>query len=238
MALSLDKEVEKVKLTLDKVTTGDVPPVQVELLADVSGSMGSAYTQRGWMYPILQRTIALASVIDPDKVVQLTIFDTSATSLGDFGVDKFESIYKAFDGKVGGGTDYESAFNQVLSNRNSPVQKAKGFFGSLFGKKDNSAAKSTSKEPSLIVFFTDGEDGGSTSSFLKAVDKVLDGNTYLLCIGAGGSEYSYRTLKQLADQRSDVGYVYFDKPHNLTDDQFYNTVLSGEFGEWLKQFSA
>lgn len=240
MALSLDKEQKQVKLTLDKVIDTEVPPVQVKLLADVSGSMQSHYDKsRGYMYPILQRSIALASVIDPDKVVQMVTFDTKAYDLGDFGVDDFESIYEAFENNnFWGGTNYSVAFNKILETRAPSVaSKTKGFFGSLFGKKDTKTANSTSNEPELIVFFTDGEDGGSHSEFITAVNKVLDNNTYLMCIGGGGSERYYQNLKQLAEERDNVGYVYFSNPHKLSDEAFYDTILSGEFGQWLKKFA-
>lgn len=248
MALSLEKEQQKVKLSLEKVTKKPVPPVQVKLVADVSGSMSSNYNKNnGYMFPILQRSIALASIIDPDKVVQIIAFDTNAYNLGDFGVDKFDEIWKAFsnDRRFWGGTDYAKAFNEILDSRSpnavqSESKSTKGFFGRLFGKKEEqvqSTSSSTSKEPELIIFFTDGANGGSSNSFNQSVRKVLDGNTYLMCIGAGGSKSYYSELKALADERDDVGFVYFDDPNSLTDNAFYDTILSGELGEWLETFA-
>lgn len=234
MALSLDKEQKKVKLTLDKVTKKAVPPVQVKLMADVSGSMRSNYDHnRGYMFPILQRSIALASVIDPDKVVQIIAFDSKAYELGDFGVDQFDSIWKEFStSKYWGGTNYAAAFNKVLETRTP--SKVKGFFGKMFGK---SPEPQPASEPELIIFFTDGADCGSSSEFRAAIDKVLDKNTYLMCVGAGGSESYYGALKKLADDRDNVGYVYFSDASKLSDDKFYETILSGELGEWLEKFA-
>lgn len=241
MALSLDKEQKKVKLSLEKVTKKAVPPVQVKLLTDVSGSMRSDYDKNsGYMYPILQRSIALASIIDPDKVVQIIAFDTDAYELGDFGVNEFESIWKEFStSKYWGGTNYAAAFNKVLETRipTSVTQKAKGFFGRLLGKTETVQGTPVTTEPELIIFFTDGADGGSDTKFLNAVNQVLDKNTYLMCIGAGGSQYYYSRLKQLADDRDNVGFVYFKDARNLSDDTFYDTILSGELGEWLEQFA-
>lgn len=241
MGLSLDKEQKKVKLSLEKVTKKAVPPVQVKLLADVSGSMQSNYNKSyGYMYPILQRSIAMASIIDPDKVVQIIAFDTKAYELGDFGVDAFESIWKEFDtrGRFWGGTDYAAAFNKVLETRTPSVtQKAKGFFGKLLGKTETVSGTPVTSEPELIIFFTDGADGGSDREFIEAVNKVLDKNTYLMCIGAGGGESYYSKLKRLADDRDNVGFVYFSDATNLSDDKFYDTILSGELGVWLEKFA-
>jgi len=240
MALSLDKEQTKVKLSLEKVTKKAVPPVQVKLLTDVSGSMQSNYDKnRGYMYPILQRSIAMASIIDPDKVVQIIAFDTKAYELGDFGVDSFDSIWKEFDSKrFWGGTDYSAAFNKVLETRTPSVtKKAKGFFGKLLGKTETVQGTPSTSEPELIIFFTDGADGGSDREFIEAVSKVLDENTYLMCIGAEGGEYYYSKLNKLADERDNVGFVYFKDAKNLSDDTFYDTILSGELGKWLEKFA-
>ncbi len=240
MALTLEKEQAKVKLSLEKVTKKEVPPVQVKLIVDVSGSMSGHYDKNsGYMYPILQRAIALASIIDPDKVVQIIAFDTKAHELGDFGVDDFDGIWKEFDtNKFWGGTYYAAAFNKVLETRTPSVtQKAKGFFGKLFGKTETVQGTPSTSEPEMLIFLTDGADGGSDNEFITAYNQVLDANTYLMCIGAGGSEYCYGRLKKLADERDNVGYVYFKDTRNLSDDKFYETILSGEFGEWLEKFA-
>lgn len=240
MALSLDKEQKKVKLSLEKVTKKAVPPVQVKLITDVSGSMQSHYNKNsGYMYPILQRSIALASIIDPDKVVQIIAFENKAYELGDFGVDKFDDIWQEFNNsKYWGGTNYAAAFEKVLETRTPSVtKKAKGFFGRLLGKTETVQGTPVTSEPELIIFFTDGADGGSDSDFISAVNKVLDKNTYLMCIGAGGSSSYYSRLKRLADDRDNVGFVYFDDARNLSDDTFYDTILSGELGKWLEQFA-
>lgn len=240
MALSLDKEQKKVKLSLEKVTKKAVPPVQVKLITDVSGSMQSHYNKNsGYMYPILQRSIALASIIDPDKVVQIIAFENKAYELGDFGVDKFDDIWQEFNNsKYWGGTNYAAAFEKVLETRTPSVtQKAKGFFGRLLGKTETVQGTPVTSEPELIIFFTDGADGGSDSDFISAVNKVLDKNTYLMCIGGGGSERYYSRLKDLADERDNVGFVYFNDARNLSDDTFYDTILSGELGKWLEQFA-
>lgn len=234
MGLTLDKQQEKVKLTLKKVVQKDVPPVQIKLLNDVSGSIQNAYNQSGFMFPILQRCIALASIIDPDKVVQIIAFDNEAYELGDFGVENFDSIWEVFKNpprgmRFWGGTSYAAAFNKINDLRTPST----GFFGKLLGK-----SKKVADEAELIIFLTDGQDGGSESKFRAALDKAANKNTYVMCIGAGGSEHYYSTLKSIADEKDNVGYVYIKDAHNISDDQFYDLILSGEFGKWLDNTAA
>ena len=246
MGLSLVKQQDKVKLSLKKVIRGEnVPPVQMVFLTDVSGSMQSYYREDGFMNSVLQRSIALASIIDPDKVVQIVAFSNDAYSLGDFGVDAFENICKSFlnDRRFWGGTVYSSAFNEVLNTRQEVQESVKavkkGFFKNLFSKTAEVvvANTNTKKEAQLILFYTDGQnDPADNREFQKAVDAVADDNTYVLFVGAGGAPTWYSTLKQIADDKDNVGFIYLDDPKSLSDEDFYDIVLSGEFGEWVQKF--
>lgn len=245
MALSLSKEQEKVKLSLQKISKNKPPPTQVKLLVDVSGSMKDHYKQNGYMLPILQQSIALASVIDPDNVVQIIAFDDKSYNLGDFGVNNFDNIWKEFkNSDFWNNTDYATGINEVIKDKNvvEKVFKTKpGFLNKLFGEKSKTKVmiepREKTNEPNLVIFLTDGQNNGSHSQFIKAVNQLLDGSTYLMCIGSGGLQKYYQNLEQLADERGDVGYVYIENPKHLSESQFYDIVLSGELGEWLNQFS-
>lgn len=237
MALSLSKQQEKVKLSLKKVTRKEVRPIQVKLLADVSYSMKNHYKKDGYMLPILQRSIALASIVDPDKVVQIIAFSSDAVNLGDFGVDKFDDIWNVFSKENSDfwyGTDYSRGIKEVSDDLGSNGNNESfGFLSKIFGSKKSS---SNEQDVNLVIFITDGEDGGSESRFKSEVNKLLSGgNTYLMLIGSEGNIRYYETLKRMADQHDNIGFKYFESAKNLTDDMFYDTILSGEFGRWLDE---
>lgn len=231
MALSLDKEQSKVRLSLEKATKStDGVTVQVVLMPDVSGSMSHQYERDGFMNSILQKTIAMSSIIDPDKVVQIIPFSTKAEELGDFGVDKFDDIWQVFKQDINYwwcGTDYAAPFKVMMEDR-KPKKKLFGLFG---GKSEHVP------EPTMVIFLTDGQNGGSNSEFKRQMEEVLgDGHTYVMSIGVGGSRRDYSHLEQLADDKDNVGFVHITDTKDLTDDKFYDMILSGEFGEWIKKF--
>lgn len=231
MALSLNKEQDKVRLSLEKATKStEGVTVQVVLMPDVSGSMSHQYGESGFMNVILQKTIAMSSIIDPDKVVQIIPFSNKAEELGDFGVDKFDNIWKVFQKDVDywwGGTNYAAPFKVMMEDR-QPKKKLFGLFG---GKSEHVP------EPTMVVFLTDGQNGGSQREFQQQMEAVLaDGHTYVMAIGVGGSKRDYAHLEQLADDKDNVGFVHITDTKDLTDDKFYDMILSGEFGQWIKQF--
>lgn len=243
MALSLNKEQEKVKLSLEKaVKSTDDISVQVVLVPDVSGSMYSDYGEDGFMKPILQKSIAMASIIDPDEVVQIIPFSNDAFEMGDFSVDSFDDIWTKFSNRKSGwwgGTNYEAPFALIAESRKPKVevQKSGGFFG-MFKKEETVVVEpAATPEPTLIIFLTDGADGGSESGFKTRMNEILsDGHTYVMFIGVNGSKNDYSRLEKIADDKDCVGFVHITDVDTLTSDKFYDFILSGEFGEWFAKF--
>lgn len=242
MALSLSKQQEKVKLSLKKVTKKEIRPVQVKLLTDVSYSMKRHYDKDGYMLPILQRSIALASIIDPDKVVQITSFSSEALTLGDFGVNDFDSIWNIFSSNKSdfwNGTNYACGIEQLIIEQNGSGHSflpKSGFISKIFGKnkKIENSTPSKKDDVNLVIFITDGEDGGNRRNFENQVNKLLEkDDTYLMCVGSEGKKSNYDVLESIANKYSNVGFKYFENAQNLTDDDFYDAILSGEFGDWL-----
>ena len=56
-----------------------------------------------------------------------------------------------------------------------------------------------------------------------------------MLIGSEGNIRHYDMLKRMADEHDNIGFKYFESANNLTDDMFYDTILSGEFGRWLDE---
>src|SRR5574343_958888 len=187
--LKLKKE-QEVVLKIKKERNIENATVDVVFVNDVSGSMEPMCASNGVMRTIMQKAVAAASIMDPNKKVEVIAFDNYVYDLGSFGENDFDSIPKIFDREEikWGGTNYGKAFEYLLKklgiiNHTDLLQSATtvqaesedGFIAkvikwvsSLFGFKQapqvtaqqQAPADSTptSINPTLVLFFTDGED--------------------------------------------------------------------------------
>ena len=254
MPLQITKEKEKV-LRIRKQRKLEHVTANIEFVADVSGSMHSEYNpQRGAMKTILQRALAAASVMDPDQQLRLIAFSTSAKDMGPFDTNDFDTLIDVFQKEqwMWGGTDYSSAFE--LLNSNQPATKGsakKATEDTLFGKVMGFFAKKpavvepvvvtevkpTQKVPRLVMFFTDGADGGSENSLMREVQKLIDtGDTFVMLVGVGGSRATYSLLESIDDKFFGVDFIHFNDITKLDNDSFYETLLSDEFTTWVTRF--
>jgi hypothetical protein len=241
--LNVDKEVERVRLSVQKAapSAGPAFSMQVKLLADVSGSFRDEY-QSGLVDPFFQASLCIAAAIDPDKVVQVIAFGDSAADTGDYGIDNPDGIVQEFLGRVPrsvlwSGTDYHAGL-QILSE-SEPEQPA-GFWGSLFGGKKaptQSGARADGK-PWLVALLSDGEDYGNRDAFMKELRKLTTSGVFVVLFGANSDKSV--TFKRLVDAADAIEGVTFHRVSDLSGistQALYDKVFDDEFTRWYNAYS-
>lgn len=248
MSLSLKKEEEQVRLNLKKKSIDR--QFQVELLVDVSGSARPYFNKGGFYEAALQRSMAFASVVDPDGQIQITPFSDSVGQPQDYNVSQFEHIREDFlantgsDVLWGGGTEYHKAFkpsNQKRQENLGAVQRYKnslmGSLKSLFSRAANSNTETVPESekkvyPRLIIFQTDGENYGGYANFIKALEEtVADGQTFVTLLGVGS--FNSGELQSADDAIEGVSFVPCRDIKTISNEAFYELLLTDEFVSWM-----
>jgi hypothetical protein len=234
--LSLEKNVEKVKLSLEKHDVLVAPIVRVGEALDISGSMTDLY-RNGSVANVVFRTLALAMAFDDNGEMDMRAFGTSVKELPVATPDNFESYvdkYIVRPGLVGGGTKYSpclrSFFEFYFPESSANESKKTGFIGKLFGKK-TAEVQPAAEVPALVLFITDGENDDSDNS--RAEQVLIDSQgkpIYWLMIGIGTERFSF--IKKMADAYPNVGFLQFNDL-NMSDEALYDGVINEEFVAWV-----
>jgi hypothetical protein len=262
MALGVRKAQEQVKLALSKNNLADIK-IDVEFITDVSGSMSSMYGTGKPMESVLQKALAVATVIDPNQELLVTAFSNSAIPLGTYGVTQYDSISNDISSERPGywsGTNYSSAiellvnehqlFNQPIVTRElveEEVEEPSNFVSRLFGSKPKISVKKVYKdvvktdhiidgakpEPKLVLFFTDGGDGGSKTTLYKQLKYLVERTSiFVMFIGIGQAK---STLRQIDEDFDGIGSIILEHPDDLSDDEFADLLITREFSDWYKR---
>lgn len=259
MALGVRKAQEKVALALSKNNLSGIQ-IDVDFIADVSGSMSGMYGAGKPMESVLQKALAVASIIDPNKELTVTAFSNNAIPLGTYGVSAYDSISadisKTRDG-YWGGTNYSSAieilvdehrnFNKPITTRElveEEIEEPAGFVSRFFGAKNKTTTKKVYKDviktdhivdgakqnPKLVLFFTDGGDGGNKSVLYKQLSYLVNETSiFVMFIGVGQAK---ETLTQIDKDFDGIGSIVLQHPDDLTDEEFADLLITREFSEW------
>lgn len=253
MTLQVEKEVAKVRLSLEKVLPKSVVDgisMQVKLLADVSGSFQDEF-QSGLVNPFFEAALCIAAAIDPDKVVQIVAFSDSAKDTGDYGIDHADTIVREFlnrvpRGVLWSGTDYGTALTALIES-NQPetvVEKASGFFANLFGSKKPTtpaatAVKSDTDKPWLALFLSDGEDFGNRNEFMSNLKKLADDGVFTVLIGANSDKsVTFSRLVEAADAVEGVTFHRISDLAGCSTEALYAKIFDAEFKRWYTAYAS
>ena len=255
MALSVEKEVEKVKLSVRKAvpqSAADGISMQVKLLADVSGSFKDEFMS-GLVNPFFEAALCIAAAIDPDKVVQVIAFSDSAKDTGDYGVEHADTIVREFLERtprsvLWSGTDYGCALNELIESNDSPVnevvEKASGFFANLFGSSKKTAPVQTtttttySDKPWLALFLSDGEDFGSRQEFMSKLQQLSNEGVFTVLIGANSDKsVTFSRLLEAADAVEGVTFHRISDLNGCSTDTLYSKIFDEEFRRWYTAYT-
>lgn len=241
--ISLVKQAEKVKISLQKRQLREPPVVRVGQALDISGSMHSSY-MRGDVAQIVFRTLALAKTFDDNGEMDMWVFNDNVEELPVATEDNFETYVKdeIINGVgVGGGTRYSPCL-KAMSDFYFPngiakfASEKKSWVKSLFGKKEEQvvAASSPSNDiPALAIFLTDGENGyGDDGAAEKVFKDSQSKNIYWLLMGVGSSGFGF--LQSMADKYPNVGFLSFSNLE-MSDEELYDGIISQEFVDWVQK---
>lgn len=242
MKISLEKQTEKVKISLVKRDILTPPVVRVGELIDISGSMYDSYNN-GAVSSIVFRTLALANTFDDNGEMDMWAFNTGCHELTPATKDNFEEYVKKEiinTVGIGGGTYYTPALKTVLNfyypeSAASDKPQKTGLLNKLFSrKKDVTTEQVVNKsDPALVLFITDGDNMEPDDSRVEQVIKDSQKHDiYWMLIGIGHDSFS--TLEYLADKYPNVGFLNF-KDLSMSDDDLYDGIINQEFVDWVKK---
>ncbi len=225
--LQLEKEVEKVSQLILTKSGGKSIQCNVALDIDVSGSAKWLY-ENGSMQRLVERVLPVAMSLDDNKTLDMWVFDDSCQKVTSVKEGNYEgyvnrSIVNKAGLKLWGSTNYSPVLKE---NEAEFAPKSGGFF-----------SKKTEAKPTLIYFFTDGEnfDVKSTTDVLEKwqKDKLP---LYVMFVGIGNANFSF--IKRCGDAYPNVGFTSVKNLENaVKGDEFYNELTPQEMIDWFKTAS-
>lgn len=244
MGISLDKRAEKVGIVLAKRGITTVPAVRVGCALDVSGSAQGFY-RNGVMQETVERLMGVAMKFDDNGELDMWAFSDTHKRVSTATVaDAATFIDKKFLKEAGStlwcGTSYAPVLQDVISyyfptGAAAATQAAKGFLGGLFGKKEAApaAAASTNDTPAMLLFVTDGSNDDRAAA-ARVMKEAQGKPIYFMMVGIGNPSM-FTFIQEQADLLPNVGFVSLNDL-NISDDDLYEQLVSGEFATWVKQY--
>lgn len=228
----LEKETKRAKFVIEK---RKIPNVKAQVLMnlDVSGSARGLFSS-GQMQEAFQRVLPIGILFDDNSEVDMFTFQ-SGSSITHIDVNATTANYADYIEKhilrnpkvdLWGGTDYAPVIRENLDSMG--YFKKAGFFG---GKK--LGAKSESGYPTIVYFFTDGENNDRTET-MKILQEAQDAEAqmYVLFIGIGDANFSF--IEKLGDKFDNTGFLNIrDLKSMENDEDLYEKLLPEELCTWL-----
>ncbi len=233
MALDVTKEVKKA-LSVIKSNGFEGKQFQTTIMLDVSGSAQWMFKDDGVMSNLLQRSIALSMIVDPDKAIEAVAFSDSAVHLGELGelesFDPMDTFLLRTKGKgvLWKGTDYSEAFKILNADSGKPKASLASKLGNFFSAKK----KESVVEPRLVLFVSDGEDYGNKQELRSQLNKVIDGKTFVIMLGVGARSH-FGLMEELDNEYFGLAFVHVPNAESIDNDSFYSILLNDEFKEWM-----
>ena len=205
---------------------------KVVVVLDYSGSMNMLYAN-GTVQHTINRLVPLGLTFDDNGSIDVYLFQSDYRKMADLTLSNYENYVKGVISASGysmGGTNYAPVLNAIIEGG---VNYQGGFLG--FGRKAVRAeAIVDDKEPTFILFITDGEnaDKGETD---RIILKSSGMNVFIQFIGIGNYQFWY--LQQLDDmcgrKRDNTGFSNMKDLERADDNELYKNVLS-QVSSWLK----
>lgn len=240
---------KKFTLNLEKAGVLIIPTLAARLAVDKSGSMDDEFRDG-----LVDRTIALFSAaalkFDDDGQLEMGFFNNYMERTPDATANDNGNYLRRVRQSAGGGTSYAPIIVEFESKRVTPATAApaapvpaptpekKGFFSSIFGKKEEVAAPVETGPKAgecavraYVGIITDG-DANDNRQF-EAVLARTSGDTFFQFIAIGnGVQTSY--LTGIAAKYPHVAFMHLPDPKRTTDDQFYEKLCNDKLAAWIK----
>lgn len=241
---------KKFELNLTKSGVLVIPTLAARLAVDKSGSMDDEFRDG-----LVDRTIALftaaALKFDDDGQLEMGFFNNYMERTDDATAKDAGNYLRRVGQRAGGGTSYSPIIVEFESKRvapatvpaapaPAPVPEKKGFFSSVFGKKEApvaAPAETGLKQGECAVrayvgIITDG-DANDNRQF-EAVLAKTSGDTFFQFIAIGnGVRTEY--LTGIAAKYPHVSFMHLPDPKNTSDEQFFEKLCNDKLASWIKQ---
>lgn len=244
LTLNLTKAQQSLTLCLQKKGIITPPVIDMELSMDVSGSFKQEH-ESGITTALMSRLVPWGLTFDPDKKLDVLTFSDGVNHVADVGpitADNYQGfVANKIINKVPGwchGTNYSYVIEQALRvfgwlNDQSPKT---GFFGKLFGKKNQETEQV--KRPAVSIIITDGDnsDKARTEKVLQESQDRGD-KVYFIFLGISNNPTEFDFIDSLADRFPNVGIVKIKDLNaflKLSDDELNEKLITDEFVTWLK----
>jgi len=232
---------KKAEIVLTKRGVASVK-ARIGFAIDVSGSMRDEF-ESGIMQDVTDRIFALAAKMDDNGEMDCWTFENRMTTLPTANMNNIggyvqREIMRSNTPKWGG-TSYAPPISAAMEKWYPAARaatKSGGFFG--FGGKSNNDGVSASdaaklaKEPSVLMFLTDG-DNDDESATERALREAQDKPVYFNFIGIG-MQTTFRFIKRMGDEYPNVGFFHIPDVRRMSDDSLYEGLVPDELAVWLK----
>lgn len=211
------KQVHQVLLE-KKVTSG--VRARVVMVIDKTFSMSALYRD-GVVGELVERMTAVATQLDDDGALEAYMYAVPCAKLPDVTVDRAEEWVRDYVHLRGvrGGIDYD-----LLGGRNEELPILSQVIADC----------RDSKDPVLVLFFTDGGFARGRRAIQKLITEAAVLPIFWQFIGIGKADFGALTaLDELSGRVVDnAGFFAVDDVSRISDDQLYRLLLS-EFPDWL-----
>ncbi|MFT4086469.1 MAG: VWA domain-containing protein [Gordonia sp. (in: high G+C Gram-positive bacteria)] len=211
------KQVHKVLLE-KKVQPG--VRARVVMVIDKTYSMSRLY-KSGVVGELVERMIPVATQLDDDGALEAYVYAVRCAKLPDITVDRAEDWVREYVHLRGvhGGVDYDK-----LGGRNEELPILEQVIADC----------RESKDPVLVLFFTDGGFSGNRRAIQKLISDASVLPIFWQFIGIGNSDFGTLTaLDELTGRVVDnAGFFAVDDVAKVSDEELYRLLLS-EFPDWL-----
>lgn len=209
---------EVAKVLLDKSAFG--VRARVVLVIDKTGSMHKLY-RGGTVHRVVERMIPVATQLDDDGSLEAYLYALRFAKLPDITVAHGEQWAQTFLHLTG--THQDIDYDRI-GGRNDELPVMRAVIDTL----------STTAEPTLVLFFTDG--GFAKKREIAALMREASAlPAFWQFIGLGTSSFGVlRTLDELDGRVVDnAGFFALDDIDRIDDAELYRRLL-GEFPDWLR----
>lgn len=231
LILDLTKSFE---LNLEKAGVLNIPTMEVRLAVDKSGSMNGLYRQ-GFVDHITDLFLAVGLKFDDNGSVEVGFFNNTFHEAPEATQSDIGSYMRKARESADGGTNFAPIIEAFELDRKTTVtEKAKGFFGRMFGKTTTTstggAGTAVEGMRAYAGIVTDG-DNFDQSDFEQALAQT-SGEVFYQFIGIGNG-VNERYLTRIANRYKHVSFIHIEDPMNFTYDSFYAKLCNEKLANWI-----
>ena len=237
MAINLDKSIEAVKITLEKLDFKE--KVDVVFALDVSASMTQMF-RNGLVQELTERLLAIGINMDQNQKIDVYTFGSHSTHIGEVerqNIDGFVDA-KVFSRGLQGSTRYAAVIKDIVKDYlgvapTSGEPPKKGFLQRLFGG-NTPVEAATNTHPVVVFFITDGDtfDAAETE---KLIREHSNKPIFWQFVGIGNSHFSFlEKLDNMAGRTVDnANFFNAGDIRSINDNELYSRILA-ELPLWYK----